>query len=57
LDAVAAAVAAGQEALIDQKVHSIVKPDFVWYDFDSLFYGDVYTESIMGEDGKWIRIK
>jgi hypothetical protein len=57
LDAVAAAVLAGQEALIDEKVHSIVKPDFVWYDFDSPFYGDLYTESVMGEDGKWIRIK
>jgi hypothetical protein len=56
LDAVAAAVAAGQEALIDQKVHSIVKPDFVWYDFDSPFYGDKYTESIIGEDGKWVVI-
>ena len=57
LDAVYAAVEAGQEALIDQKVYSIVKPDFVWYDFDSPFYGDKYTESIMGEDGKWIRVK
>jgi hypothetical protein len=56
LDAVAAAVLAGQESLIDQKVHAIVKPDFVWYDFDSPFYGDKYTESIRGEDGQWIVI-
>jgi hypothetical protein len=56
LDAVQLAVVLGLEQLIDQKVHSIVKPDFVWYDFDSPFYGDKYVESIMGEDGKWIVI-
>ena len=57
LDAVAAAVLAGQGVLVDDKVHSLVKPDFVWYDFDSPFYGDLYTESILGVDGKWIRVK
>jgi hypothetical protein len=56
LDAVQLAVVLGLDEQIDQKVHSIVKPDFVWYDFDSPFYGDKYVESIMGEDGKWIVI-
>jgi hypothetical protein len=55
-DAVQLAVGLGQEPLVDEKVHSIVKPDFVWYDFDSPFYGDVYIESILDEDGKWIRV-
>lgn len=56
LDAVRAAVSAGQEDLIDSQVHSIVKPDFVWYDFDSPFYGDLYVESISQPDGTWKRL-
>jgi hypothetical protein len=55
-DAVIAAVQAGLEELIDEKVHAIVEPAFVWYDFDSPFYGDKYVESVMGEDGNWIRV-
>jgi hypothetical protein len=56
LDAVQLAVVLGLEQLIDQKVHSIVKPDFVWYDFDSPFYGDVYVESSSQPDGTYKRI-
>ena len=56
LDAVRAAVSSGQQALVDNQVHALVKPDFVWYDFDSPFYGDLYVESILGDDGKWIVI-
>ena len=45
LGAVKAAVEMGQQALVDSAVHSIVKPDFVWYDFDSRIYGNVFFES------------
>ena len=57
LDAVRAAVQAGREDIVDEKVHAIVEPAFVWYDFDSPFYGDKYVESVMGEDGNWIVVK
>ena len=57
LDAVRATVRVGREDLVDEKVHAIVEPAFVWYDFDSPFYGDKYVESVMGEDGTWIRVK
>ena len=56
LDAVKAAVSIGLEGLVDAQVHHLIKPDFVWYDFDSPFYGDKYVESILGDDGKWIRV-
>jgi hypothetical protein len=56
IEAVKAAVSIGLEALVDAQVHALVKPDFVWYDFDSPFYGDVFIESVLGDDGKWIRV-
>ena len=56
LDAVQALVSLGLEALVDAQVHAIVKPDFVWYDYDSPFYGDVYVESISQPDGTWKRL-
>jgi hypothetical protein len=56
IDAVKAVVSMGLGALVDAQVHAIVKPDFVWYDFDSPFYGDVFIESVLGDDGKWIRV-
>lgn len=49
LDAAKAAVEMGQQALVDSQVHSIVKPEFVWYDFDSPFYGNVFFESTSSE--------
>jgi hypothetical protein len=56
IDAVKAVVSMGLGALVDAQVHALVKPDFVWYDFDSPFYGDVFIESVLGDDGKWIRV-
>jgi hypothetical protein len=56
IEAVKAVVSLGLETLVDAQVHAIVKPDFVWYDFDSPFYGDVFIESVLGDDGKWIRV-
>jgi hypothetical protein len=56
IEAVKAVVSLGLETLVDAQVHAIVKPDFVWYDFDSPFYGDVFIESVLGDDGKWTRL-
>jgi hypothetical protein len=56
IEAVKAVVSLRLEALVDAQVHAIVKPDFVWYDFDSPFYGDVYVESISQPDGTYKRI-
>ena len=46
-DAVRAAVENGYFELVDHQVHTISEPDFVWYDFDSPFYGNRF---------KWINI-
>lgn len=45
----------GAGAKVDLQVHSTTKAEFVWYDFDSPYYGNLFDEYIV-KNGKWLKV-